>query len=134
MTYKKLHNRSEDMFDLTIEKDKIKVNLKALKVGNDLCVIIAGGDSPHIGAVTLSCPRPSLADHNKISATTSSLAILGHKDDEAARYVSQTLASSLNKNVVVSCGIHVDNITDAGIQTVMRILKELVETLVAKIS
>lgn len=120
------------MYDLTLERGRIKVNLKAFMIGKDLCVIISGGDSPHIGCVTLSIPRPSLSDLNKKSATTSVLNLLGHKDDEAAKYVSHTLSSKLNKNVVVTCGIHVDNITAEEIGITINILKELTGMLIEK--
>lgn len=122
------------MYDLTIEKGRIKINLKAILIGKDLCIIISGGDSPHIGSVTLSVPRPSLSDFKKRSATTSVLNLVGHKDDEAARYVSHALSSKLNKNVVTTCGIHVDNITSKEIIIVMDILKELTNMLLSKLS
>ncbi|AWI05285.1 hypothetical protein [Clostridium drakei] len=122
------------MHDLTIEKGRIKINLKAILIGNDLCIIISGGDSPHIGSVTLSIPRPSLSDFKKRSATTSILNLVGHKDDEAARYVSHAISSKLNKNVVTTCGIHIDNITAEEITIVMDILKELTNILLSKLS
>ncbi|QGU96127.1 hypothetical protein GOM49_14405 [Clostridium bovifaecis] len=122
------------MKDLTIERGRIKINAKAFLVGEDLCVIISGGDSPHIGCVTLSVPRPSLLDKNRISATTSILNLIGHKDDEAAKYVSQTLSSRLNKNVVVICGIHVDNITAVEIDVTIDLLKELTDALIEKLA
>lgn len=120
------------MQELSIERDRIKINVKAFLVGEDLCVIISGGDSPHIGCVTLSVPRPSLSDLDRNSATTSILNLLGHKDDEAAKYVSHTLSSRLNRNVVVTCGIHVDNITSEEIQVTISLLKELTDTLIEK--
>lgn len=121
------------MHEFTLEKGRIKVNLKAFTIGEDLCVIVSGGDSPHIGSVTLSIPRASLADSNNISSTTSVLNLLGHKDDEAAKYVSHTLSSRLNKNVVVTCGIHVDNIISEEIKVTIELLKELTEMLIEKI-
>ncbi|TCL76251.1 hypothetical protein EDC14_10024 [Hydrogenispora ethanolica] len=117
------------MIDLTITRAGVPIQLKALEIGPDLCVIIAGGDSPHIGAVTLSVPRPSLADPKAVSASTSVLTRVGHKDDEAARYVSQELAAKLNRNVVVTCGIHVDGITRAQMDAVFQALAELVRAL-----
>lgn len=111
--------------DLNIERGRININAKTFLVGDDICVIISGGDSPHIGCVTLSVPRPSLSDKSKTSATTSILNLIGHKDDESAKYVSHTLSSKLNKNVVVTCGIHVDNITTEEIDIAICILKEL---------
>lgn len=120
------------MQELSIEKGRIKISVKAFLVGEDLCVIISGGDSPHIGCVTLSVPRPSLSDLNKNSSTTSILNLLGHKDDEAAKYVSHKLSSRLNKNVVVTCGIHVDNITSEEIEITLGLLKELTDILIER--
>ncbi len=121
------------MYDLAIERGKIKINLKAFLVGEDLCVIIFGGDSPHIGCVTLSVPRPGLSDKNRISSTTSILNLIGHKDDEVAKYVSQTLSSKLNKNVVVTCGIHINDIKAEEIDMTIELLKELTDMLIEKL-
>ena len=110
---------------ITVESGRIKITLQAVPVGNDLCVILYGGDTPHIGCVTLSVPRPSLKDKTATSATTSVLNIIGHKDDEAARYVSSVLASKLNKNVVVTCGIHIEDITVEEIRIAIALLKDL---------
>ena len=120
---------SNMMDEIAVKKGRININGRAFLVGEDLCVIISGGDSPHIGCVTLSVPRPSLSDKNKISSTTSILNLIGHKDDEAAKYVSETLASRLNKNVVVTCGIHVDNIKAEEIHTTIELIKELTDKL-----
>ena len=69
------------MQDITIASGRLTINMKVIAVGDDLCVIIAGGDSPHIGCVTLSVPRPSLRDESAVSETTSVLNLVGHKDD-----------------------------------------------------
>jgi hypothetical protein len=61
--------------------------------------------------VAVAQARPSLQDSSKRSATTSVITLLGHKDDAIARRVAHALAAKLDKNVVVSCGIHVDRIT-----------------------
>jgi hypothetical protein len=122
------------MNNLILENGRIKINAKFFLVGEDLCVIISGGDRPHIGCVVLSIPRPSLSDISRTSATTSILNLIGHKDDEAAKYVAQTLSSRLNKNVVVTCGIHVDNITDEEIDSIMSLLKKLTDLLVERLN
>ena len=120
------------MQELFLEKNRIKINMKAITIGEDLIVIISGGDSPHIGCVTLSTPRPSLLDPKVISSTTSVLNLVGHKDDEAARYVSNELSYKLNKNVVVTCGIHIDNITSEEIEITLKLIMELTEALIQK--
>ncbi|MEN6603836.1 MAG: proteasome assembly chaperone 4 family protein [Bryobacteraceae bacterium] len=89
-----------------------RVTLEAVPVpmGNDLCLVITGGDRPHLGAVALAQVRPSLEDSMKVSASTSVLTVPGHKEDLLARSAAQSLAARLNRTVVVCCGIHVDAI------------------------
>ncbi len=118
------------MYEFNLERDRIKLNMKAILVGEDLCVIISGGDKPHIGCVTLSVSRPSLSDTNVISSTTSILNLIGHKDDEVAKFVSNELSSKLNKTVVVTCGIHINCITQEEIHVTLDLIKELTNNLI----
>ncbi|MDF2699804.1 MAG: hypothetical protein K0Q49_1360 [Haloplasmataceae bacterium] len=120
------------MENFIIESGRIKLIMKVNPIGDDLCINIFGGDTPHIGCITLSVPRPSLSNANMTSATTSVLNLTGHKDDEAARYVSHTLAAKLNKNVVVTCGIHVDQITVDEIKMITELLKQLTDQVISE--
>lgn len=113
---------------------RITVQATVLRAGEDLCVLLSGGDKPHIGCVTLSIARPSLADAARGSATTSVLNITGHKDGEAAQYLSQRLAAALQKTVVVSGGIHVKAIQPAEIHTVMEMVRALTDALIGHLS
>jgi hypothetical protein len=90
---------------------RIIIDFSSVPMGNDLCVVIAGGEVPHLGAVAVAQAPPSLQDNSKLSASTSVITLLGHKEDENARNVAHLLAANLNKNVAVCCGIHVDDIT-----------------------
>jgi gallate decarboxylase subunit D len=87
-------------------------------VGKDILVAIWGGDRPHIGAVAIAQPRPSLRDPKEISATTSVYCFLGHKEDALAKAAANTLAAKLNTQTVVTAGIHWDNINEEGIRIV----------------
>lgn len=71
-----------------------------------LAVQIYGG-SPHLGAVAVAYPRPSLRDPPKPSATSSVLTRLGHLDDLLARPASELLAKALGVPVAVVAGVHV---------------------------
>ncbi len=106
-----------------------RVTLEAVPVpmGNDLCLVITGGDRPHVGAVALAQARPSLHDASKVSASTSVLTVLGHKEDMLARSAAQCLAAGLNRTVVVCCGIHVEAIS----ADELRFVEEAVERLCA---
>ncbi|MFQ5533418.1 MAG: hypothetical protein ACE5EM_01155 [Sphingomonadales bacterium] len=94
------------------------VSAHARKIGEDVLVAIWGGDKPHIGAVAAAQPRPSLDDRTRTSASTSVICFVGHKEDDLAKHAAQTLASALKVRVVVTAGIHWDNITPDGIKSV----------------
>jgi len=83
--------------------------MHGIPLGDDLCLVLSGGDKPHVGATTLSQPRPSLLDSRERRATTSVLALVGHKEDELFRRIGERAAAEIGGSVVVCGGIHVDN-------------------------
>jgi len=103
-------------------------------IGQDLLVAIWGGEKPHIGAVSVAQPRPSLKDPEIRSATASVICLPGHKEDELAKAVSEILAAALNTPVVVTAGIHWDNISKDGIQRVIENSKILVDLILERIA
>ena len=103
-------------------------------IGNDLLVAIWGGEKPHIGAVSVAQSRPSLKDPDATSATASVFCFVGHKEDELAKAASEILAAALNTHVVVTAGIHWDNITKEGIQKVIQNSEILVDLILEKIA
>jgi len=103
-------------------------------IGNDLLVAIWGGEKPHIGAVSMAQPRPSLKDPNVTSATASVFCFVGHKEDELAKAASEILAAALNTQVVVTAGIHWDNISEEGIRKVIRNSEILVDLILEKVA
>lgn len=95
-----------------------RILIRAVLIGDDLVVIVGGGTHPHVGAVAVSIPRPSLADPRVTSATTSVFALVGHKEDDLAKAMAEEIASVLQKKVVMTVGIHVDDISPEGIAVV----------------
>lgn len=87
-------------------------------IGDDLLVAIWGGDKPHIGAVAAAQPRPSLKDPDGISASTSVICYAGHKEDVLAKTAAETLAAAFNTHVVVTAGIHWDDLSEEGIRQI----------------
>ena len=73
----------------------------------------------------LAIPRPSLTGDESISATSSVMNMVGHKDEQICRYIAEKVC--INKNAVVLCsgGFHVDNISKYGINEVLQAVKEL---------
>ena len=103
---------------MKIEKKIIKKNLsfadiefEIQPVGEDIFILIRGGDKPHIGSCVLSIPRPSLAGDEKISCTSSVLNVVGHKDENICRLVAESFCKKFNTTVICTGGFHVDNLT-----------------------
>ena len=122
------------MLTLTKKFKTYDINCSAIKMGKDWNISIYGGDTPHIGAIALGIPRPSLENKNKISSSVSVLTITGHKEDVIVQKVAKILSSTLNSTVVVSCGIHIDNITFNDIGNLNSLIDNLVNELISKIS
>lgn len=96
-------------------------------IGEDLLVAVWGGEQPHIGAVAVAQPRPSLSPSNdQASATASVICLLGHKEDAIAKSAAETLAAAMNRPVVVSAGMHWAQIDAEGIRKVEENANQLV--------
>lgn len=98
-----------------------------------LAVNLVGGDVPHIGAVAISIPRPSLANPRRQSATTSVFALLGHKEDDLARPFAASLAQALGRTTVVVAGVHIRRAGPADIAKVFENAGRAVETIIARL-
>jgi hypothetical protein len=109
------------------------VEAEAVWVGADLLVYIWGGEEPHIGAVAAAQPRPSLGNPDATSATASVLSYLGHKEDVLVKRAAESLASALRTNVVVTAGIHWDNLDEPGLNTVRSNSLRLIDSLIQKL-
>jgi gallate decarboxylase subunit D len=124
------------MITISHERGRIAIRMTALPMGKDLCVALVGGDREHIGAAAVSQPRPSLLCDGTVSSTTSVIALLGHKEDELAKYVASKLAVGLNAVVCVACGVHVDGIEPSEVRDVLDMTRlmtqELLDELLAR--
>lgn len=122
------------IFFVRTQKGTYDIEAWVMSIGDDLLVAISGGERPHIGAVSVAQPRPSLKDAGKMSASASVFCMVGHKEDNLAKDVSEMLAASLNKAVVVTAGIHWDNLNDVGIEIVNQNSRLLVELILEKLN
>lgn len=105
------------------------VAAEAVWVGDDVLVCIFGGEKPHIGAVAAALPRPSLADPQKLSATSSVLTFPSHKEDVVVKHVSEALAARLATHVVVTAGIHWDDLSPDDISHIVESCDALIDPL-----
>lgn len=122
--------------EFKIKTDREAYNLEAFvkRIGQDLLVVIWGGERPHIGAVAVAQPRPSLKDHRLTSATASVFCYPGHKDDIIAKEAAEKISSALNINVTVTAGMHWEGIDEGGIKDVIANSRQLVKVIIERIT
>ena len=100
------------------QSSRMVLDFTCFSMGEDLCVLITGGERPHLGAVGIAQVRPNTRDAARLTTSTSVLTLFGHKEDAVVYRAAPALAVKLNMNVVVCCGIHVDNIRPEEMQFV----------------
>jgi len=120
-------------FLVEISKGRFKIHGLVQEVGQDILVSIWGGTRPHIGAVGMAIPRPSLKNPKKWSATSSNFTFIGHKEDTLVKTISERLAARLRRNVVVTAGFHWDGITSNEIKAIQNLTQKLSDLILKKI-
>ncbi len=105
------------------------IRLRYLHLGNDLQVIISGGKE-HIGAVALAVCR----DSETGQADASQISVEGHREDELVRTAALHLSETLCCTVVVSAGIHFDNLTKSEIGKIVKTVDEMISELIVVLS
>lgn len=92
---------------------RLKLKLIAMLVGNDLQVILHGGDA-HIGATAVAMP----GENTRVITRS------GHREDKIALAIANILCKDLNCTISVSVGIHYDNILYEEIESLNRMATE----------
>ncbi len=119
-------------FNIQTTEDSYNLSANIRLIGEDVLVAIWGGERPHIGAVAVAQPRPSLKDPDVTSASTSVFCFVGHKEDELAKASAEILSATLNTPVVVAAGIHWDNLDEEAILKIIKNSEILVDMILQK--
>jgi hypothetical protein len=120
-------------FMVEISKGRFKIHGFVQEMGQDILVSIWGGNRPHIGAIGMAIPRPSLKDPNKWSATSSNFTFVGHKEDLLVKKISEKIASHLRRNVVVIAGVHWDDTTSKEIKMIENLIQKMSDQILKKL-
>jgi hypothetical protein len=108
---------------LTQTTGRITVTLRAVFMGPDLCVLITGGEAPHLGAVSCTSPEHPVETVRFVS----------HKEYHVTEMFAEHLRAVFGGNVAVLCGIHVDNITKEEIDETLALCRGLLSSLCARL-
>ncbi len=98
-------------FSVCAGEGKYTVTITATLTGEGIICQLLGGEKPHVGAVAVGLPRPSLKDPAQMSCNCIVIPLLGHKDDELAKPVAERVARLCGQPAVVVAGVHVDHAT-----------------------
>ena len=97
----------------------ISLEIREECIGEDIVLMLSGGERPHIGCVIQAVPRPSLTGDGKISVTSSILNLTGHKDEFLCRSLAEKRCKETGKVVVCTGGVHIDHITEEQIKELL---------------
>ncbi len=100
------------------------ITVQAGRVGEDIHLLLFGGEKPHIGCVVMAIPRPSLLGNGMSGATSSVLNVLGHKDEGICRLLAEEVCKAQNRLTICAGGFHVDHLSIKQIEEVKRVVKE----------
>jgi len=102
---------------------RMELNLIAIKMGKDICVVLTGGEE-HLGSVTVG----------SIGLCPETIAIGSHKEYFITEKLGEILREKYLGSFVICCGIHLDSITKEEISDIANLSCELVEELCNRLS
>jgi len=111
-------------------KKKFRTDLLAIRTLEGLIILATGGEKPHVGAVAIAIPRPSLKDSGQTSVTLSSFTLVGHKDHVIANEIAETIAKEFNEVTVAIAGMHIENAEEKDIRQLVANSKKALENLI----
>jgi len=94
--------------------------------GEDILVVITGGEAPHIGATALAWQEDGACQVRLAS-------IPGHRESELACSCAEAICRVVGRTTLVSCGIHIDSARRQEIEVLCEHVRLLTERLTARL-
>jgi hypothetical protein len=98
-----VYERKGELKMIHIEKDngRIHLILDAYFMGEDLVVLLYGGDRPHLGTITAGARLEPL----------STIQLQTHKEFYITEEIAVLLRKNFSSNFAICCGTHLDDIS-----------------------
>ncbi len=100
------------------------VSAEIISLGGDLLLVITGGKA-HIGSVSISQYHKDKNDPNRMTTTTSTIAVLGEKEEIITRDIAAFVSEKTAKNTAVIAGMHWDLMSKPELLKIYELLEEL---------
>lgn len=111
--------------EIPLVKCRSRLQIRLTGVGQDIQILIWGGDRPHIGCCVMAVPRLSLTGDGSISVTSSVMNRIGHKDEYICRMAAEYVAKTRQAVTVCLGGFHMDDMTKEQIEEVIDAVKSI---------
>ncbi|MDP4098357.1 hypothetical protein OIN60_16495 [Paenibacillus sp. P96] len=108
------------MIHLERTAGRIRLVLNAYFMGEDIVVLLSGGDRPHLGTITAGSRLEPL----------STLQLQNHKEFYITEEIAVRLRKQFRGNFAICCGVHLNDITAEEISLVTEISVELGDELI----
>lgn len=114
------------MINLNRKLGRVNIDLKANYVGEDLIIVVSGGDVPHVGAISYGGEGFQNKDFEK-----NTIVYGNHKEYIISQRFSQRIGDIFKGNYMISVGMHLENITGEEIKIVIKLSEELLEEIIS---
>ena len=84
---------------IRVGEGRYSVRLESYNIGNDMLIVITGGEEDHIGSATLIEEK----DH------VQTIIKKGHQDHVISEKIANIIYDTIEKDLLVVCGIHIDD-------------------------
>ncbi|WP_297134131.1 prenylated flavin chaperone LpdD [Terrisporobacter sp.] len=108
------------MINIDKKLGRINLNLKAMYVGEDLLIVLSGGDRPHIGGLS----------YGGLEDKSNTISFKNHKDHILSDLLSKEISKIFKGNFLICSGVHLDNITKEEINQVKKLSEEILEEMI----
>ncbi len=112
----------EKIITCSTRQGRVTLRIRALWMGQDVCILLDGGEKPHIGAA-------STANNHNVKSHS----LPHHKEEELATMVATHMQERFSCTAHCVCGIHIHAITKDEISLVYKLAQNLMEELAQKI-
>lgn len=102
---------------IKVGEGRYTVVLTSQAIGDDLLLVIKGGEKEHIGSVSLKEKKESVQTISKEN----------HKDYVISERMASIIYDKMKKDILVICGIHIDDATDKEIDILVNNAQKCVD-------
>ncbi|CFX87007.1 Uncharacterized [Syntrophomonas zehnderi OL-4] len=122
----------QEVVKLSCGEDRYIINLLVLITADGISITLTGGESPHVGGMAMSVPRPSI-NNSQMSCDTWITPRVGHKDDQAAALVARQVCLETGQTTAVTAGIHIDRAQPWEVERLLENCRQAADLLCSKI-